>query len=147
MTAITYNLDGTDNNGPKIEQGATYVLEFQWCEEGPDPDTPGDPHDLTDAVARMQIRKKQGETPVVNASSDGDDPRIVLGVDPDGPSEPDPTNGWIRVTLTAEDTDGIVKDDGKVLASSKYDLEVELSDGTVHRLLEGSVTTDPNITQ
>lgn len=112
-----------------IEQGATFGLSFTWREGTTE--EPGDPHDLTGAVARMQIRKKQQDPALVSASSDGVVPKITLGG----------AAGTVALELSDEDTDLLTS------KSALYDLEVELADGTVVRLLQGRVTVDPNITQ
>jgi hypothetical protein len=121
-----------------IEQGATYTLAFQWCEPGADALTPGDPHDLTGFKARMQIRKKQGEAVLASATTDNG--KIVLGRNRDG-DDLGAASGWIRVELPDEDTDNLQT------KTAKYDLEVEDAGGRVYRLLQGTVTVDPNITQ
>lgn len=130
MTAIPRNIT--------IEQGATFVLHFQWLEPGVDAVTPGDPHDLTGWIVRMQIRKKQADPILVDATTVNG--KIVLGADNNGGAI-DPTNGWIKVTLTDDDTDLLTT------KSAKYDLEAEDTLGNVYRILQGSVTVDPNITQ
>lgn len=126
-----------------IEQGATFSLHFQWCGQGPVVDgvvTPGDPHDLTGWIARMEVRKAQHETALASATTTND--KIHLGAIPgDWDATLDPTNGRIEVRLEAEDTDLLS------IRTLKYDLEVEDPEGTVYRLLQGSVTVDPNITQ
>lgn len=120
-----------------IEQGATFVLSFTIYHEDPEnPGQPGDPKDLTGAVARMQIRKTQQAQALVSATSDGVNPRIVLGG----------TTGTVVVTLSDEDTDLLTS------KSALYDLEIEYPNvapyyGRVDRILKGSVTVDPNITQ
>jgi hypothetical protein len=139
-----------------IEQGATFFLGFNWHRAGPEDTetgepTVGDPYDLADCTARMQIRRKQGDPVLVQATSDPPTTpeaiangagRIKLEPDRDGP----PT-GRIEITLTDEDTD---------LLSSRtcsYDLEIvwPLQPGElrprVDRLLKGVISTDPNITQ
>lgn len=132
-----------------IEQGSTFFLGFNWHQAGPEVDgvtTPGDPYDLTGCTARMQIRRKQGATPLLVATSASPSTpeaiaagagRITLG----GPT------GRIELTLTDEDTDKISS------RSALYDIEIEwpLVPGElrprVDRILKGTVTTDPNITQ
>jgi hypothetical protein len=114
-----------------IEQGATFEFSFKWCHAGSTPTTPGVPYDLTNAIARMQIRKAQKGTLLLDAKSDGVDPEITLGG----------ITGRITVLLTDQDTDMLAY---KV---SVYDLEVELASGHVYRLLQGNVTVDPNVTQ
>lgn len=121
-----------------IEQGATYVMAFQWCEPGVDDATPGPPHDLTDFVARMQIRKKQGQAILATATTANG--KISIGRNLDGDLI-GAASGWVRVELADEDTDALQ------VKSAKYDLEVEDAAGRVYRLLKGTVTVDPNITQ
>lgn len=124
MTATKYDL--------YIEQGATFKLDFFWYQENAvTPDTPGDPYDLTGCTARMQIRTVQQGTLQLDATTENG--KIVLGN----------TTGRITVVASAEDTAAMTK------AKSAYDLEVVFA-GTppvVYRILEGSVTLSPNITQ
>lgn len=132
-----------------IEQGATFTLGFNWHQAGPVVDgqpTAGDPYDLTGCTARMQIRKKQGGSVLVSATSESPDTpeavaagagRIVLGG----------LTGRIDITLTDADTDLLV------VKSAVYDLEIQwpLREGElrprVDRLLQGAVTVNLNVTQ
>jgi hypothetical protein len=124
-----------------IEQGASFHMNFQWCEEPPDPegapDVPGDPYDLTGGTARMQFRKKQHDPVLAEATTANG--KITLGLDPDG--NVDLTTGWFDVLLSDEDTD--VFDVKKGL----YDFEFVDSTGFVYRLLQGAFEVSPNITQ
>lgn len=126
-----------------IEQGATFVLGFTWHDEGPVVSgvvTPGDPKDLTGCIVRMQIRQSQGSPVLVTATSESS------GTGADRIKVNDPT-GRIEVTLTDEDTDLLTS------ATCVYDLEIEwpIQSGEIRprvdRLLKGSITVDPNITQ
>lgn len=121
-----------------IEQGATFQKSFTWCFPGPDENTPGPPHDLTGYVGRMQIRKKQKDPVLVDASTTNG--RLVFGI-PQGGGVADLTNGRIMINLSDDDTDLLTS------KSAVYDLEVEDSNGVVYRLLKGPVTVDPNVTQ
>jgi hypothetical protein len=129
-----------------IEQGATFTLGFTWHKAAVDGNgapildvngkpTAGDPYDLTDCKARMQIRAKQGQPALVTATTENG--RIVLGG----------VTGRIDITLTDEDTDLLTA------RAALYDLEIEwpLAQGAtrprVDRLLEGAVTVSPNVTQ
>lgn len=141
MPAATRNLE--------IEQGTTYYLGFTWHRAGPEVDgvvTPGDPYDLTGCIARMQIRRKQGNPALLTATSADPDTdeaiaegagRIVLGG----------VTGRVDITLTDEDTDLLSA------RSALYDLEIEwpIQPGElrprVDRLLQGTITVIPNITQ
>ena len=121
MTAAKRNL--------YIEQGATFNLSFVWNEGTSE--SIGAPVDLTGCEARMQVRQKQQSPVIVDARSDGESPAIILGG----------ATGAVEVTLTADMTDLLN------VKSGLYDLEIQFPDGTVYRLLEGTVTVSPNITQ
>lgn len=121
MTAAKRNL--------YIEQGATFTLSFVWNEGTAE--AVGPPVDLTGATARMQFRKSQQNPLLLDASSAGSSPQITLGG----------AEGTIVVTLSDSDTDKLA------VKTCVYDMEIAFSDGLVVRLLEGSVTVSPNITQ
>lgn len=112
-----------------IEQGATWTLGFNWHMAGVDAGTPGVAYDLTGWIARMQIRKRQGSPLLLEATSENG--KIVLGG----------TSGRVDIKFTDEDTDGLTT------ASASYDLELENPGGDVFRILEGTVSVSPNITQ
>ena len=123
-----------------IEQGASFIEPFQWCRNDGTEDAPvvGDPYDLTGYEARMQVRKKQHMPAKVDATTANG--KIVLGKDPETGAV-DLATGWITILLSDEDTDLL---DSKTML---YDLEVVDPTGFVYRLLEGSITVSPNITQ
>ena len=113
-----------------IEQGATYFMDLLWSQDVAG--APGTPWDLTAATEiRMQIRKNQQSEAYINASSTGGSPMITHGG----------SNGMIHIKIPASATNLITT------KSAQYDLEVEMSTGDVYRLIEGSVTVKPNITQ
>ena len=115
-----------------MEQGATFFMEFTWREDSDaTPGTPGDPVNLTGYIARMQVRAKQQGTIMLEASSGGASPDIALGG----------ATGKFIIIISDEKTD--------LLSVKKafYDLEAEDAAGRVYRVLEGSVTVKPNITQ
>lgn len=115
-----------------IEQGATFTLGFVYCQPGPTVDgvvQPGDPYDLTDWIARMQLRKNQQSPILIDASTENG--KITLGG----------ATGRIDIRFEDEDTDLLGT------KSCKYDLELENPAGDVFRILKGDVTVDPNITQ
>jgi hypothetical protein len=105
-----------------IEQGSTFTLGFNWHKEGPldtsgNP-TPGDPYDLTGCTARMQIRRKQGDPPLLTATSDPPTSQAAIDAGA-GRIALGGTTGRIDITLTDEDTDLLSA------RSSVYDLEIE----------------------
>ncbi len=108
-----------------IEQGATFSQLITW-KAG----TPSLPVDLTGCTARMQIRAKTTSDTVL-LSLTTENSRIALGG----------AAGTITLTLTDEET--------AVLAWPKgvYDLEIAFGNGTVRRLLYGSVVVSPEVTR
>lgn len=108
-----------------IIQGATLDLLVTW--------RAGDPPaavNLTGCTARMQIREKiTSDTALVSLTTENGG--IVLGG----------TAGTIRRFMSAEDTAEL---DWK---TGVYDLEIEFADGTVRRLLAGSVVVSPEVTR
>jgi hypothetical protein len=106
-----------------IEQGATFTLSLVWR------DADGDPVDLAGYAARMQVRPTV-ESDVVLLALDSDEGGITLG-----------PNGAIEIVATAEQTEAIPARKGA------YDLELEAGDGTVTRLLQGTVTISPEVTR
>lgn len=110
----------------KIDQGAVYKLVFTWYDDNNG--VPGSPIPMTGATGRMQIRKTQG-SPVLLEAISGD------GITIDEP------NGTVTVLLPPSKTNLLTA------KSCKYDLEVVYSADEVYRLLEGSVSVNPNITQ
>lgn len=123
-----------------IEQGASFLMPFQWCQNGGTESAPvaGDPIDLTGFTARMQIRQRIGSAVLVDATTDNQ--AIVLGqATPDSPV--DLTNGWVTVCLSDTMTDALD------IRSGVYDLEAKDASGFVYRLLQGKVTVSLNVTR
>lgn len=105
-----------------IEQGATYVLTVKLTDHAT-----GAPYVVpSDAEVRMQIRNRQGQMIMAEASTT------------DGGIIPSP--GVLRVEISAEDTSMMP------YASGKYDIEVQRGEYVV-RLLDGHVEVRENITQ
>lgn len=107
-----------------IEQGATFVLPITWK------DPNGDPIDITNYSARMQIRRtvKASEVLLSLTSDDGD---IELGG----------VAGTIVVTIPATVTDTLL------VTRGVYDLELESDSGVVTRLIQGVATVSPEVTR
>lgn len=108
-----------------IEQGATFDKTVTWKTGDPLA-----PVDLTGATARMQIRAKI-ESPDVLEELTTTNGGIVLG---------DATGDvtiFIEATATAAYT----------WRTGVYDLEIEFTNGTVKRLLSGSVSVSPEVTR
>ena len=108
----------------KIDQGATFTKVVTWKT------SPSTPVDLTGCTARMQVRSKV-DSPTVLLSLSTTDGSIVLGG----------TAGTVTLKLSATQTAAITWTTGV------YDLEVVFSDGTVKRLIQGSVSVSPEVTR
>lgn len=112
-----------------LEQGATFYLSFGWREDDGNGNPTDVPIPLTGAVVKMQIRKRQGEQVLLEASSETSEITV------DGP------NGNVSVVLPASKTMQVTS------KSCRYDLWAYFSQDDRHKLLKGSVTVDPATTQ
>lgn len=106
-----------------IYQGATFSKEFVW-------QLGGVPVDIDDSFVVMDIRETiDSETPIITLDTTNGGITTV------------PVEGKITILITAEDTE--VLD----FTRAVYDLEVHQSDGTVVRLVQGSVTLSKEVTR
>lgn len=109
-----------------ILQGATFDMSAVWA------DAAGAPEDLTDVLARMQVRKThRSEEVLLSLDSDA-----IGGITLDVPT------GTISVVASATQTAALP---GRL--RGVYDLELEFPGGRVVRLLQGRVTVDPEVTR
>jgi hypothetical protein len=108
-----------------IEQGATFELSATWTDGG-------DPVDLTDVLARMQVRKKYSS----------EDAYLDLDSDTLGGITVNELTGKIDVAIPAADTAALP---GRL--RGVYDLELLFPSGRVVRLLKGRVRVDPEVTK
>jgi hypothetical protein len=106
-----------------ILQGATFDRNFYYK------DGNGDAIDLTDYTARMQIRNDYDE--IVELELTTENGRLAITA----------AEGKIRMLLTATETAALS------FIDAKYDLELVYVDGTITRLLEGTVTLSKEITK
>lgn len=105
-----------------IEEGATFQKQITYK------DANGNVIDLTDVTdARAQMR------PTIASGSS-----VAFTVEVDA----DPTTGIIHWSMNATTTATL-----SAPSTQYYDLEIEFSDGTVRRLLQGTVTVDPEVTR
>lgn len=105
-----------------IEEGATFQKQITYK------DANGNVIDLTDVTdARAQMR------PTI---ASGSSTAFTVAVDAD------PTTGIIHWSMSATTTAGL-----SAPSTQYYDLEIEFADGTVRRLLQGTVTVDPEVTR
>ena len=106
-----------------IEQGSTFHRLVRWT------DGEGNPVDLSDWSARMQVRKTHGGTLLLDLSTSNG--KITLG-----------SNGQIEINATADDTDSLS------FERAIYDLELTPPDGSsgTVRLLEGYVYLNKQVT-
>lgn len=107
-----------------IDQGATFQLLITWN------DPSGTPINLTGYTARMQIRPTQPSSTIVLELTT-ENGGITLGG----------LAGTISLFASATATAAITADSGV------YDLELASAGGIVTRLLQGSVTFNPEVTR
>ena len=106
-----------------IAKGATFAIVFTW-------NIDGDPVDLTNYTARMQIRSTK-ESSAVMSSLTTENGGISLGG----------SAGTISLSLTASATSLLIGQSGV------YDIELVSGEGVVYRLLEGVVTLSNEVTR
>ena len=118
MAAGTYNIS--------IEQGTTYQLDIVWK------DSLATPIDVTGYTSRMQMRTTKADSNVL-CELTTENGRIVMGT----------TDGKNTLNLRSEVTAGFS------FVSALYDLEVISPAATpvVTRLLQGTITVDPEVTR
>lgn len=120
-----------------IEQGATVDFQVAYT------DSNGDPVDLTNYQARMQIRPSVGSSQIYITLSSSLDP-CGTGLNMSGSSGINPpTSGTIGVYISAASSSQLSFTQGV------YDLEIASGSGNcyvVTRLLEGQVQLSPNVT-
>lgn len=112
----------------QIDQGATFAKTVTW--QVRNPPAPAAPVDLTGCVARMQVRQTVA-SPTVLLELTTENGRIALG----------DASGTISLRVEAADTQALT------WTAGFFDLEIEFADGTVRRLLAGSVTVSPEVTR
>jgi hypothetical protein len=107
-----------------IEQGATFSIGFAWKSDD------GIAVDLTGYTARMQVRQSVGSPDVL---LDATTENGLLSISA--------AQGRVNLQLPAGVTAAITWRRGR------YDLEVEAPDGTVTRLIEGSINVSREVTR
>lgn len=110
----------------RIDQGATFTQLVTW-KTGK---KPGVPVNLTGCTARMQVREKL-DAPAVLVELTTENGGIVLG------------GAAGTVTLRIEAAATAVYE----WRYGVYDLEIIFADGTVRRLMHGSVSVSPEVTR
>jgi len=113
MSASTYNFT--------IEQGATFLMTITWDDEA------GDPIDLTDYTAALEIRSNNRRDLIKRMTSGGGG--LTMG----GPA------GTVVVLISNTDTAAMD------FTTAVYDLELTAS-GVVTRVLQGTVTLSKEVT-
>lgn len=109
----------------KIDQGSTFKKLVTW-KTG----TPATPVDLTGCTALAHVRETLPSPGVLIAMSTANG-NIALGG----------TAGTVQITLSDEETAAFT------WSSAVYDLEISFPDGTVRRLMCGSVSVSPEVTR
>ena len=117
-----------------IQQGSTFERQIQYR------DSAGDPVDLTNYGARMQIRPSIGsDTVIISLTSDSVD------VDGTGIIMTTPSSGTFTVKISAASSSGLTFSNEAV-----YDLEIYSGSGVstfVSRILQGSVRLSEEVTR
>lgn len=115
-----------------IVQGATFREPITW-KVGETKDTVA-PVDLTDYIARLQIRTSYAAAETILSIST-DTGHITLGG----------VYGTIEILISDEETAALSVDDFR--SPAYWDLELESAGGDVKRLLKGRVGLDPEVTR
>ena len=106
-----------------IEKGTTFIQEFVYK------DSNSQIIDLTGYTARMQVRQSEPSSTTIFNLTDVDGITIA------------PLEGKLSVRIEAADTASISA------ITAVYDLEIEATDGTVTRLVEGKVAIKQEVTR
>ena len=122
-----------------IEQGTTHEFEIQWK------DSSGDPVDLSEYVATMQIRESIGGTNYLSLSSSlsGTQPEVsgAAFINMSGSNGTTPlSSGSIGIYIGHEVTNNFT------FSSAVYDIELT-NDNHRSRLLEGKVKLSKGVTE
>jgi hypothetical protein len=114
-----------------IEQGATFRLRLTLRLPATVVGEPGELYDLTDHIARMQIRHRTASPEILYALTT-ENGGITLGG----------AAGTIDLYISDEDTASFA------FRSAVYDLEIEtVPDGDVTRIIQGPVNLSPEVTR
>ena len=108
----------------EIELGATVIKSFAWK------DSAGVPIDLRGAKARMQARPSVASNEILlDATTENNKLQIHA------------ESGTTSLVLSASESAALY------WRKAKYDLEIEQAGGTVTRLVQGTITTSPEVTR
>jgi hypothetical protein len=109
-----------------IYKGSTFVKAVQW-KSG----SPAVPVNLTGCTLRMQIRKTATDATILDSlTTENGKLEITSAIE-----------GRIAIKIAAATSSAYTFDRGV------YDLEVVFLDGSVYRIIEGAVTTVPEVTR
>jgi hypothetical protein len=109
-----------------IYKGSTFIKAIQW-KTG----SPAVPVNLTDCTLRMQIRKTANDAVILDTLTSENGKLEISNA----------TEGKIKIKIAAAVSSAYTFERGV------YDLEVVFIDGTVFRIIEGAVTTVPEVTR
>jgi hypothetical protein len=112
----------------QIIQGETYNKIFPWKAGASSASVI--PVDLTGCTAKMQIRSKVNSPDVLLELSTQNSKIILSGI-----------TGEVKISLSASETSAITWNSGV------YDLKIQFPDGSVRRLLSGTVSVSTEITK
>lgn len=107
----------------KIDQGATFIKPFTWKAAGV-------PVNMTGYTARMQMREElDADTTIIELTTEN------------GGISIEPLDGMFTLTMSDAQTKAMNFD------TAIYDIELIAPDGTVTRILKGSVTLSREVTR
>lgn len=106
-------------------QGATFKRVIRLADSTPEP------IDLTGATVRMHVRATISDTATLIELTEANGRATVT----------DAENGEVTLLISATDTAALS------FGKAVYDLEIEYSDGTVDRVLAGTVTLSKEVTR
>lgn len=109
-----------------IYKGSTFVKAIQWKSGNP-----AAPVNLTGCTLRMQMRKTAGDTNILDTLTTENGKLEITNA----------SEGKISIKIAAVTSSAYTFDRGV------YDLEVVFLDGSVYRIIEGAVTTVPEVTR
>jgi len=114
-----------------VEQGATFKLTITYK------DSEGDPIDLTNIDARMEIRQEYASaSALVTIDSSEGGTANLSGIALGGAA------GTIVIIISEDETKELTAPSTNV-----YDLELISQDGAITRLIEGKATVSPGVTK
>lgn len=112
------------NHNMTIEQGATFTRDIVYTDKN------GTAIDLTGSTITMHVRENVDSSDTLLVASTGSDSRISLT---------NATAGKFRINVSAADTSALS------FRRAVYQIEIEYSDSTVDRILQGNINLSKEV--